>query len=59
MPDPIPCPHCGAAMNRHAEKIVQPVDDQSSAEAGLEGLLLSFHECPACGWIEQRSEGRL
>lgn len=59
MPDPIHCPGCGAAMNRHAEKLVDPVDERSSAEVGIEGLLLSFHECPLCGWIEQRPEGPL
>jgi ribosomal protein S27AE len=58
MPAPIPCPHCGAPMNRHAEKLVQAVDERSAADAGSEGLV-SFHECPRCGWVEQRTEGPL
>jgi ribosomal protein S27AE len=59
MPDAIPCPKCGVPMNRHAEKLVQPVDERSAAEAGPEGVLLSVHECPRCGWIVDRREGPL
>ena len=57
MAEPIPCPGCGAPMNRHAEKLVHPVDEVVPLEAGFEGLVFSFHECPRCGKIEQRAEG--
>ena len=55
MPEAIPCPMCGAPMNRHAEKLVPQADE----DAASEGVLFSFHECPRCGWIEQRAEGAL
>ncbi len=50
------CPQCGAAMNRHAQKLayvdstaeLQPVD-----RAG-EGLLEEIHACPGCGNVESR-----
>ena len=59
MSDPILCPRCGVAMNRHAEKVLQAVDERWAAGAGSEGLVVSFHECPLCGWVEQRPEGPL
>jgi rubredoxin len=59
MPDAIACPHCGASMNRHAEKLLQDVDEGRAGGAGSEGLVVSIHECPACGWVEERPEGPL
>lgn len=59
MPEAIPCPGCGAPMNLHAEKLVHSANEDAATDAGLEGLVFSFHECPRCGRIEQRAEGTL
>ena len=56
MPEAIPCPACGAPMNRHAEKIVQAGGEGAPWDADLEGVVFSFHQC-RCGRIEQRAEG--
>ena len=50
------CPGCGAEMNRHAEKI----DSSRSVAEGygnpaFEGVLVEFHTCPACGYVEERT----
>jgi uncharacterized Zn finger protein len=50
------CPGCGAEMNCHAEK----VDSSRSRAEGygdpaLEGVLVEFHTCPACGYVEERT----
>jgi len=50
------CPKCGAAMNRHAEKLVYP---ESAAEArradpSLGGLIEETFGCPNCGNVEAR-----
>jgi predicted RNA-binding Zn-ribbon protein involved in translation (DUF1610 family) len=42
----VDCPRCGAAMNRHAEKLVY-------AEGAAE-LLEEIHACPRCGNVESR-----
>jgi len=44
----MPCPGCGAAMNRHAEKLVEGADGQMPAGGGEDTLLEAF-SCPQCG----------
>jgi ribosomal protein S27AE len=48
---PMICPRCGAVMNHHAEKLVQPTDpaEAASADPLLGGILEEVHTCPACG----------
>ena len=45
------CPHCGCAMNRHAEKLVLPTGatEWAAVDAALGGILEEHHTCPACG----------
>lgn len=51
---PIRCPRCGAAMNRHAEKVDTRV---SAGDAGFEpalgGALAAIHTCPMCRHVEE------
>jgi NAD(P)H-dependent FMN reductase len=51
-PEPLECPACGAAMNHHANK---PIDPRSDAEAAQGPLVLRAHCCPACGHAEARA----
>ena len=48
---PMICPRCGAAMNHHAEKLLQPIapDDTAFVDAALGGVVEEVHACPACG----------
>ena len=50
------CPKCGAEMNHHANKLVDPADRQDAAEIDPElgGLLQETHTCPNCGNVEFR-----
>ena len=45
------CPRCGAEMNEHAEKLVQPTDpaEEASVDPVLGGIVEEMHACPACG----------
>jgi hypothetical protein len=51
MTSPLICPKCGAAMNRHASKIV-PAADETTAE---HEAVLDIHTCPGCGASESTS----
>ncbi len=53
---PMICPKCGAVMNHHADKLVDPVGAQQAAQAdpALGGMLEEMHACPACGNVESR-----
>lgn len=53
----IRCPECGAEMNRHAEKVDYSwtSEDPARADAAFDGVLVEFHTCPACGWVEERT----
>jgi hypothetical protein len=42
-PDPMICPHCGAVMNRHAEKILYEM-----------GRVEEVHACPSCAAVGSR-----
>jgi hypothetical protein len=48
---PVVCPKCAIPMNRHAEKVVVPVDDTDAAlvDPVLGGVVAEVHECPGCG----------
>ena len=46
------CPHCGAAMNHHADKIDYGVEEAGDAVFG--GALQQVYTCPKCGGIELR-----
>jgi ribosomal protein S27AE len=50
------CPRCGAAMNRHAEKMVHPdnPDDLVLVDPDLGGVIEETHACPGCGNVEGR-----
>jgi len=45
------CPNCGAEMNHHAEKLVQPTGsaEAASVDPALGGVIEEVHTCPACG----------
>ena len=51
---PLPCPACGAAMNRHAEKLFTQVrrEELAGLDVVMYGVLEEHHLCPRCGWIE-------
>ena len=49
--EPLACEVCGAAMNHHANK---PVDPRSPEEAAAGLVTLEAHRCPACGHAETR-----
>jgi predicted RNA-binding Zn-ribbon protein involved in translation (DUF1610 family) len=53
----IRCPACGGEMNRHAEKVDYswPLEEPAAADAAFEGVLVEFHTCPACGYVEERA----
>jgi len=50
------CPKCGATMNAHGEKPVEPrnADETSVAGAGMMLLIEEVHQCPRCGNVESR-----
>jgi predicted RNA-binding Zn-ribbon protein involved in translation (DUF1610 family) len=51
--DKMKCPHCGAEMNHHADKLVY--DD--ATDEGERGFILEAHACPACGHSATRASG--
>jgi len=50
------CPKCGAEMNHHADKLVDPVkpDDMKHVNPALGGVIEEMHYCPGCGTVESR-----
>ena len=50
------CPKCGAEMNHHADKLVDPVksEDLKHVNPSLGGLVKETHACPRCGAVESR-----
>jgi hypothetical protein len=50
------CPKCGAPMNRHAEKLVEPTraDEEGFVDPDLGGVIREIHGCPNCGAVESR-----
>ena len=59
--EPIPCPKCGAAMNRHAEKIdyTAALEDPEAVDPELGGVLEEVHACPKCGATQSRLAPRV
>jgi predicted RNA-binding Zn-ribbon protein involved in translation (DUF1610 family) len=53
------CPKCGAEMNHHADKLVDPVkpEDAKQVNPALGGLIEETHGCPGCGNVESRRAG--
>jgi ribosomal protein S27AE len=52
------CPWCGAEMNHHADKLVDPItpEDRKAADPALGGVIEQVHHCPSCGGVESRCE---
>lgn len=50
------CPHCGATMNHHADKLSDPVgpDDGAAIDPALGGVVHEMFGCPSCGNAESR-----
>jgi NAD(P)H-dependent FMN reductase len=48
---PLSCPACGAEMNHHADKVLQPSGavDGAPVDPALGGVVEEMHACPACG----------
>jgi len=49
------CPKCGAAMNHHAEKPVEPItpdEERRASEGGI--VIVEAHRCPRCGVEDAR-----
>ncbi|TMA10816.1 MAG: hypothetical protein E6J89_09550 [Deltaproteobacteria bacterium] len=53
------CPKCGAEMNHHADKLVDPVrpEDLRQVNPALGGIVEETHCCPSCGAVESRRAG--
>jgi predicted RNA-binding Zn-ribbon protein involved in translation (DUF1610 family) len=53
------CPHCGVAMNYHAEKIdyLAALTDPAAVDPDIGGVVEEIHTCPECGQIETRRAG--
>lgn len=53
---PLLCPRCGNPMNRHAEKLVAPIDasDAAAVDPALGGILEEVYACPRCGMCSMR-----
>jgi ribosomal protein S27AE len=53
------CQNCGAEMNHHADKLVDPVrrDDLKHVDSALGGIVEETHCCPRCGAVESRRAG--
>jgi ribosomal protein S27AE len=44
------CPHCGAKMNHHGDKLVyNDMFQAGPKDSGLGGVIEEFHTCPQCG----------
>jgi len=45
------CPDCNVEMNRHAEKLRDPISPQDAARVDddLGGVVAELHACPQCG----------
>ena len=50
------CPKCGAEMNHHADKVIDPVrpEDMKHVDPALGGIVNEMHSCPACGAMASR-----
>ena len=52
------CLKCGAEMNHHADKLVDPVtpEDWKHFNYTLGGMIEEMHCCPGCGAVASRKE---
>jgi ribosomal protein S27AE len=59
-PDPMICPHCGVAMNRHAEKVdyTAALSEDDAVDPDFGGVLEEAHTCPRCGKSATRRAAR-
>jgi predicted RNA-binding Zn-ribbon protein involved in translation (DUF1610 family) len=50
------CPYCGATMNHHADKLIDPVEpaDAADVDPALGGICAQMFGCPGCGNAETR-----
>jgi ribosomal protein S27AE len=55
--DKMKCPHCGAEMNHHADKLVYDDAADDPTDEGEGGFILEAHACPACGHSATRASG--
>ena len=53
---PMLCEMCGALMNAHAEKLVEPLSaaEADQSDPALGGLIEEIHQCPRCGRVQSR-----
>ena len=53
---PMICTPCGATMNHHAEKLVDPrsAEEEKRADPQLGGIVEEYHTCPKCGSTSSR-----
>lgn len=53
---PMICPECGATMNHHGEKLVEPrnAEEARLVDARLGGVVQEIHACPECGRAASR-----
>ena len=51
MPGPMICPRCKIPMNHHAEKLIDPRDEEAWAaiDPRFGAVLEEVHTCPSCG----------
>jgi len=43
------CPKCGATMNEHAEKLIDPRNQEDAVDTALGGVVYEVYACPKCG----------
>jgi len=55
--NPMMCTTCGIPMNRHAEKLVEPRDEDEvlRSNALFGGEIEEIHTCPGCGCVGSRA----
>jgi ribosomal protein S27AE len=54
------CPKCGAVMNHHADKLIDPqnAEDVDRVDPIVGGVIEQIHGCPNCGNVASRREER-
>jgi len=50
------CSRCGAEMNHHADKLVEPAsrEEAERADPALGGAVQEMFACPSCGYVDAR-----
>jgi len=56
--NPMICPRCGIPMNHHAEKLVEPRDEDEARRSmtPFGGVIEEIHTCGRCGCVLSRAE---